>query len=143
MDGKGAPLPEPVDVPLLRRQARQPEFIRQAAASRPIAAMVKIREVYVCSACNARFSQWKGQCSTCGEWNSLEPLQLKTGKSAVSPLSSRAEQVMRLADAGDVASAVFSTGMDAFDRVLANCLVPESPFPFGGEPGLVKSTFFL
>lgn len=105
--------------------------------------MAKLREVYVCSSCNARFSQWKGQCSSCGEWNSLESVQVKGSSPKNSPLSARVEQVIRLADAGDVAGAVFSTGLEAFDRILGKGLVPGAALLVGGEPGIGKSTLLL
>lgn len=104
--------------------------------------MSKIREIYVCGACNARSSQWKGQCPGCGEWNTLELLQVKSGVKNP-PLSSRAESVIRLAEAAETAQAVFSTGMEAFDRVLGNGLVPGAAILVGGEPGIGKSTLLL
>ena len=105
--------------------------------------MAKLREIYACSACSARSFQWKGQCPTCGEWNSLEPLQLKSGEGKSAPLSTRPERVMRLAEASDFAGAVFSTGMEAFDRILGKGLVPGSAILVGGEPGIGKSTLLL
>ncbi|MDL2315668.1 DNA repair protein RadA [Desulfovibrio sp. OttesenSCG-928-A18] len=108
--------------------------------------MSRLREIYVCSACQGRSSQWKGQCPNCGEWNSLEPLQVKTAAArASSPLAAPggAGGLMRLADACESAGAVFSTGLDAFDRVLGKGLVPGSALLLGGEPGIGKSTLLL
>ena len=105
--------------------------------------MAKLREIYVCSACSSRSSQWKGQCPTCGEWNSLEPLQMRGGEGKSAPFAPRAERVMRLAEASELAGAVFSTGMEAFDRVLGKGLVPGSAVLVGGEPGIGKSTLLL
>ena len=105
--------------------------------------MAKLREIYVCSACASRSFQWKGQCPTCGEWNSLEPLQVRSGEGKNAPLAPRAERVMRLAEASELAGAVFSTGMAAFDRVLGKGLVPGSAVLVGGEPGIGKSTLLL
>lgn len=105
--------------------------------------MSKVREVYTCIACNARTSQWKGQCPTCGEWNTLEPMQIRAGGAKTHALSQRAEKVMRLADAHDSAGAVFSTGMRALDRVLGKGFVPGSAILVGGEPGIGKSTLLL
>ncbi len=105
--------------------------------------MSKLREIYVCSACRARSPQWKGQCAACGEWNSLEPLQF-AGKAAQNPLSpTRVEPVTRLADAGESSRAVFSTGIQAFDRVLGQGLTPGAAILVGGEPGIGKSTLLL
>ncbi|MDL2207959.1 hypothetical protein LJB82_04485, partial [Desulfovibrio sp. OttesenSCG-928-M16] len=37
--------------------------------------MAKIREIYACTNCGGRSSQWRGQCPACGEWNSLEAVR--------------------------------------------------------------------
>ena len=105
--------------------------------------MAKIREIYVCAACRARSFQWKGQCPSCGEWNSLEPLPVRTGSSASSSFPLRAETVTRLADAPENAEAVFSSGMAALDRILGQGIVPGSALLVGGEPGIGKSTLLL
>ena len=33
--------------------------------------MSKSKSFYVCQHCGAHFGKWSGQCSDCGEWNSL------------------------------------------------------------------------
>jgi DNA repair protein RadA/Sms len=104
--------------------------------------MAKIRDIYICSACQARSSQWKGQCPACDEWNTLELSQLKTAAKSA-PLTLRAEPVLRLADAAEHAGALFSTGMAAFDRILGQGIVPGSAILMGGEPGIGKSTLLL
>lgn len=104
--------------------------------------MAKIREIYVCSSCAARSNQWRGQCPSCSEWNTLEVLQMKAEDKG-RPLTLRAEPVLRLSEASESAGAVFSTGMQAFDRVLGNGLVPGSALLVGGEPGIGKSTLLL
>ncbi|MDR0339021.1 MAG: DNA repair protein RadA, partial [Desulfovibrio sp.] len=71
--------------------------------------MSKTRDIYSCTACGARSSQWRGQCPTCGEWNSLEAQRLRTGGTS-RPLTLRAEPVLPLAQAPETAGAVFSTG---------------------------------
>ena len=107
-------------------------------------AMSKVRDIYICSQCQARSSQWKGQCPTCQEWNTLELMQVKAGVAATrAPLSSRAEALMCLSDAPETAGAVFSTGLDAFDRILGKGLMPGAALLVGGEPGIGKSTLLL
>ena len=104
--------------------------------------MAKTRELYVCSSCGARSSQWRGQCPACSEWNTLEAQQIKA-EAKSRPLTLRAEPVIRLSEASESAGAVFSTGMEAFDRVLGKGLVPGSALLVGGEPGIGKSTLLL
>ncbi len=106
--------------------------------------MAKLREVYQCSACGARANQWKGQCVACGEWNTLEAVQVRTGSSGTATVSSlRSKGVMRLADAPEAAGAMFSTGLEALDRVLGRGLMPGAAILVGGEPGIGKSTLLL
>ena len=42
--------------------------------------MAKMREIYVCSECQSRTSQWKGQCPTCSAWNTLQAMQVSVNK---------------------------------------------------------------
>jgi len=42
--------------------------------------MKKIKDtIFVCSACGNEFGKWAGQCSSCGEWNSLKEVSNKFG----------------------------------------------------------------
>ena len=68
---------------------------------------------------------------------------MKSGGSKSPSLTLRAEPILRLAEASESASAVFSTGMEAFDRILGRGLVPGSALLVGGEPGIGKSTLLL
>ncbi len=50
---------------------------------------------------------------------------------------------MRLRDVPDATAAVFSTGLEALDRILGKGLVPGAAVLVGGEPGIGKSTLLL
>lgn len=106
--------------------------------------MAKAREVYICSACGGQSSQWKGQCSSCGEWNTLavkvvQPAKPGRGKAVMTGPQS----LLRLGDAPDIMGQSFSTGVEALDRVLGQGLVPGAAILIGGEPGIGKSTLLL
>lgn len=108
--------------------------------------MAKIREIYVCSSCGGQASQWKGQCSICGEWNTLEARTVQPAKSGgagrrIGPAGP--QNLLRLGDAPDIVSQSFSTGVGALDRVLGQGLVPGAAILIGGEPGIGKSTLLL
>ena len=46
--------------------------------------MAKLKTQYFCQNCGAQYSQWHGQCKTCGEWNTLvEEIVEKSTKSVV------------------------------------------------------------
>ncbi len=109
--------------------------------------MAKLREIYVCSSCQGRTSQWKGQCPACGEWNTLEARQERPqaiARQAGGALSAcRAGGAVLLRDAPESSGAVFSTGLEALDRVLGSGLMPGAAVLVGGEPGIGKSTLLL
>lgn len=109
--------------------------------------MAKTREIYICSSCGGQSSQWKGQCSSCGEWNTLEARTVqpdKAGKAARRGIGPALPQnLLRLGDAPDIISQSFSTGVEALDRVLGQGLVPGAAVLIGGEPGIGKSTLLL
>lgn len=107
--------------------------------------MAKTREVYICSACGGQSSQWKGQCSFCGEWNTLAARTIQPSKAAARTRGASAlpQNLLRLEDAPDIISQAFSTGVEALDRVLGQGLVPGAAVLIGGEPGIGKSTLLL
>ena len=106
--------------------------------------MSKIRDIYTCSACGARFNQWKGQCATCSAWNTLELSQIKaSAQGSKQPISGRADALVCLTDAPAQNMGGFSTGLEAFDAVLGKGLVPGAALLVGGEPGIGKSTLLL
>lgn len=104
--------------------------------------MAKQKDVFICSACGVKSLQWRGQCSGCGAWNTLEAVTLPQagpGRAAASGGSA----IMPLKDAPDSEARAFSTGLAALDRVLGNGLVPGASVLIGGEPGIGKSTLLL
>lgn len=106
--------------------------------------MAKQREIYVCAACGAKSMQWRGQCVSCSAWNTLEAVAAVpekhggTRRAGVAPAA-----IASLKDAGDSHAAVFSTGVEAMDRVLGGGFAPGSSILVGGEPGIGKSTLLL
>lgn len=107
---------------------------------------MKTKEIYICSACGANASQWRGQCSKCGEWNTLEAkiVQKDQGKQRMSaPSSFTAPRIMSLRDVSEEREEPFGTGMHQFDRILGAGLVPGAALLIGGEPGIGKSTLLL
>ncbi len=102
--------------------------------------MSRARTQYVCQRCGAGAPKWAGQCSDCGEWNTLvESLAAspRSVKSAVSAQVARLDSV----PAEDVVR--ISSGLDEMDRVLGGGIVPGSVILIGGDPGIGKSTLLL
>jgi len=106
--------------------------------------MAKEKISYVCSACNAVFSKWAGQCGGCGAWDSLEeqqPLPLKPGR--FQGYAGNLATVQTMAEVRMEDAPRFSTGLGELDRVLGGGLVPGSVVLIGGDPGVGKSTGLL
>lgn len=98
----------------------------------------------MCGACGAKSAQWRGQCVSCSAWNTLEAVasvpEKRTGtrRPAVS-----ATAIAPLQDAADSRATVFSTGVEAMDRILGGGFAPGASILVGGEPGIGKSTLLL
>ena len=104
----------------------------------------KNRIQYTCQSCGSVHNKWKGQCTDCGEWNTLvqeRPLQSGPPKSlgktkgqtiTFEGLKGRTPLPDR-----------YTTSMEEFDRVCGGGLVPGSAILIGGDPGIGKSTILL
>ena len=114
--------------------------------------MAKTKTAYVCDACGADHTKWQGQCSVCGEWNTLK--QFVVPKSSNVPVgqsilgstdgySGNAPSVENLADIRMEGDSRTLTGYSELDRVLGGGLVPGSVVLIGGDPGAGKSTLLL
>lgn len=106
--------------------------------------MAKIRSVFVCQNCSARFSTWSGQCGSCGEWNTLvETLdstsggKTRSGDFGKAPLNVSIETLDKIKISK---TARRRTGIEEFDRVLGGGFVPGQVVLIAGEPGIGKST---
>ncbi|MDD2801743.1 MAG: DNA repair protein RadA [Methylococcales bacterium] len=107
----------------------------------------KIKTAYVCDQCGADYPRWGGQCTSCGEWNTIKEVRL--GSATVSRSSkaggyagSRSE-VTLLSDVNLTHAERISSGISEFDRVLGGGIVTGSVVLIGGAPGAGKSTILL
>ena len=102
--------------------------------------------VFVCNNCGNEFSKWTGQCSSCGEWNSLKETKFSNSNFQFSKnktgIKREKLEVRNLAKIDKIENnqSVFSTGISEFDRVLGKGIVQGSAVLFAGEPGIGKST---
>jgi DNA repair protein RadA/Sms len=104
-----------------------------------------MKSVFVCQKCSASFFKWQGQCSDCGEWNSLVE---EIGQKAVGGSKKRIENseldkiITKFSEVKLIKSPKkrLSTYMGEMDRVLGGGLVAGSVVLIGGEPGIGKST---
>jgi len=109
----------------------------------------RLRTIYVCSSCGAQHPKWAGQCTACGEWNTLVEDVVGTESAvvsktvAVSRALNSATEPLPISDITHSESAATATGVAEFDRVLDGGLVPGSVTLVSGEPGIGKSTLLL
>jgi DNA repair protein RadA/Sms len=107
----------------------------------------KSKSAFVCDQCGAESPRWGGQCTSCGEWNTIKEIKLG---SAARDQSSRASgyagslsEVKRLSDVDLTHTPRLLTGIAEFDRVLGGGVVAGSVVLIGGAPGAGKSTLLL
>lgn len=103
--------------------------------------------VFVCSNCGNEYSRWQGQCSACGEWNTLKEALLGVNqKRTGGAVPGRSYQRTEVVNLGKVRSerkdikSIITTKISEFDRVLGKGIVQGSVVLFSGEPGIGKST---
>ncbi|WP_312148050.1 DNA repair protein RadA [Brevundimonas sp.] len=101
--------------------------------------------LYVCQSCGAVHSKWSGQCSACGEWNSLSEESKSAPPGAMKPASTARGRGLTFetlqSDTPEPPRIV--TGVAEFDRVCGGGVVPGSAILLGGDPGVGKSTLLL
>ncbi|MDH2433847.1 DNA repair protein RadA [Pokkaliibacter sp. MBI-7] len=111
--------------------------------------MAKQKLAYVCNECGEDFSKWQGQCSNCGNWNTLSEVRLGSGKRSTNSAGGYAGAAGQQAQILDLSAVElsetprFSSGIGEFDRVLGGGMVPGSAILIGGHPGAGKSTLLL
>jgi DNA repair protein RadA/Sms len=105
---------------------------------------LKEKEIYTCSACGAQSLQWRGQCSRCHEWNTLQASKTRPGrKGAGFGTAARAGSAAPLQDVRVESYETASTGLAPLDRLLGQGLTPGGAVLLGGAPGIGKSTLLL
>lgn len=113
--------------------------------------MSKFKSTYVCQACGATYGKWAGQCSDCGQWNTLVETPNVAMPHHKKPTTTRKNTnyagatsgVMTLDNVGVTLESRMPTGIGEFDRVLGGGLVAGSVVLIGGDPGIGKSTILL
>lgn len=100
----------------------------------------KIKTIYRCSNCKARYPKWQGRCTQCQTWDSLVE---EVAVPAAGVSRGKPGLVVSFADVsgGDVDK--IPTGIGEFDRVVGGGLSRGSLTLLGGEPGIGKSTLVL
>lgn len=104
--------------------------------------MVKIKERFACSECGMIYPQWKGQCSSCNAWNTLELLHNSPAITIQHSASSAVLPVPLSAIVTEETERI-KTNSPSLDSIFGSGIVRGSSILLGGEPGIGKSTFVL
>lgn len=107
----------------------------------------KTKTAFVCDQCGADYPRWNGQCTECGEWNTIKEVRLgsasKEHASRTEGYAGSRSEVKWLSDVNLSLAERTSTGISEFDRVLGGGIVTGSVVLIGGAPGAGKSTLLL
>ncbi|MEM7072773.1 MAG: AAA family ATPase, partial [Pseudomonadota bacterium] len=100
---------------------------------------------YVCQACGAVHARWSGQCTSCGQWNSIEEEIIEQLPGTPKRRQTKQSREIELHDLGGPHDPLgrIQTGLEEFDQVLGGGMVPGSAILIGGDPGIGKSTLLL
>lgn len=103
--------------------------------------MKKSKNQYSCNSCGSYFGKWSGQCSECGEWNSI--IEEKISASTITvPKTGMALALQSLQD--PIKQQIRKpTPIEELNRVLGGGLVCGAAILIGGDPGIGKSTLLL
>ena len=104
--------------------------------------MAKSKIQYACNACGASHTKWAGQCSDCGEWNTMsETIATVTTNNRQGFAGKKVNaKIQALEDIQMHAEMRTATRIGELDRVLGGGLVHGSVTLIGGDPGIGKST---
>lgn len=110
--------------------------------------MPKVKTQYFCQHCGAQYSKWMGQCSACGQWNTLAEEIVQKGAlsapwRAELPAGQQRSKPLRLSEVEADAVHRLQTPDEEFNRVLGGGITAGSVSLLGGEPGIGKSTLLL
>jgi len=107
--------------------------------------MAKNKLTFCCQHCGSLYPKWTGQCTDCGEWNSIVE-EIRTAPATSSRyqgFAGKEAAMMRMAEVELEADIRLPSGSQELDRVLGGGIVPGSAILIGGDPGIGKSTILL
>lgn len=107
--------------------------------------MAKTKISYTCQSCGTVHNKWSGQCTGCGEWNTLseEVVEASIPKGMSKGTKGRSVPFGSLKREGKTPYLRHASGIGEFDRVTGGGLVPGCALLIGGDPGIGKSTLLL
>ncbi|RDI45209.1 DNA repair protein RadA [Aquicella lusitana] len=107
--------------------------------------MSKNKLSFCCQTCGTLYPKWSGQCTGCGEWNTIveEVNQASAPSSRYQGYAGRETAMTRMADVQLDDEIRLPSGSQELDRVLGGGIIMGSAILIGGDPGIGKSTILL
>jgi DNA repair protein RadA/Sms len=99
--------------------------------------------IFVCTNCGAESLKWSGRCFVCGEWNTMQQVEVPRSPKGEGQRTKSEIKPEKLKDIKITKEQRISTGISEFDRVLGGGIVLGALILLGGEPGIGKSTLLL
>lgn len=106
------------------------------------------KSVFICQNCGAIHKKWSGQCSDCGEWNTITEEKEEGGlitqnSSILKSFENSNDLVFEKLDDTILETPRLDTKINELNRVLGGGIVKGSVVLIGGDPGIGKSTLLL
>ena len=108
--------------------------------------MAKTKTTFFCQNCGTQHAKWMGQCSNCGEWNTIVEEVIQKEEKREWKQSPSAKGVSKPLKVNEIVlnpEERILTKNEELDNVLGGGLVRGSITLLGGEPGIGKSTLLL
>lgn len=110
---------------------------------------MKNRSVFVCQQCGASYAKWVGQCTNCGNWNSLveQTTEVEFGKKSTIEKGRASGKKLEFVKLNTVvpsdAKARLLTEFNDLNTVLGGGILMGSVSLLAGQPGIGKSTLLM
>ena len=108
--------------------------------------MAKNKTSFFCQNCGTQHAKWMGQCTVCGEWNTIVEEVVQKEVQRAWKQSTSVKGVSKPLKINEIVlnpEERISTNNSELDPVLGGGLVRGSVTLLGGEPGIGKSTLLL
>ena len=110
---------------------------------------MKNRSLFVCQQCGASYAKWVGQCTNCGNWNSLveQTTEVEFGKKSTIEKGRASGKKLEFVKLNTVvpsdAKARLLTEFNDLNTVLGGGILMGSVSLLAGQPGIGKSTILM
>ena len=105
--------------------------------------MASTKKIYSCNNCGAKYPKWMGQCSQCGEWNTVDEEIIQSKNKSEPNITLNKSKLKEIKEIDAETTERIKIGDNELNRVLGGGIVPGSVILISGEPGIGKSTLIL